>query len=105
MNNLIAVMRDWVQERGGRGLTRPWLVFKEDSNAIKHSAWVEVEDPDVLGQIILWETGECEVDLGSTRDNEVNLISSHQFMSAQELTEALEEAMDFANAVISRSRT
>jgi len=104
MNNLIAVMRDWVDERGGRGLTRPWLVFREDSNAIKHSARVEVEDPDVLGQIILWETGECEVDLGSTTDTEVNLISSHQFVTAQELTQALEEAMAFASAVISRSK-
>jgi hypothetical protein len=102
MNNLIAVMRDWVHERGGRGLTRPWLVFTEDLNTIKHSARVEVEDPDVLGQIILWETGECEIDLGSTMDIEVSLISSHRFVSAQELTQALEEAMEFANAVISR---
>lgn len=93
-----------MRERGGRGLTRPWLVFRDDSNAIKHSARIEVEDPDVLGQIILWETGECEVDLGSTTDAEVNLISFHQFLSVQELTQALEEAMNFATAVIARSK-
>jgi hypothetical protein len=104
MNDLIAVMRDWVLERGGRGITRPWLVFKEDSNPIKRAAWVEFEDPDVMGQVILWETGECEIDLGSTTDAEVNLISSHRFGSAHDLTQALEGAIDFTNTVIARAK-
>ena len=104
MIDLIAVMKDWVLERGTREITRPWLVFKEDSNPVKRAAWVEVEDPDVLGQIILWETGECEIDLGSTTDGEIHLISSHQFRSAHDLIQALEGAIDFTNTVIARAK-
>lgn len=102
MTNLIGVMKDWVAERGNLGLTRPWLVLKDEPNLMKPSAIIEVEDPDVLGQIILWNTGEGEIDLGSTVDPEVTLISSHQFSSAAELIEALDGAMAFVNEVLKR---
>src|SRR5580658_4852849 len=103
MTNLIDVMRVWVSERGESGLLRPWLVFREGGmDSMKRSARIEVEDPEVMGQIILWEPGECEIDLGSTTDAERTLIASRQLAAPEELTRTLEEAMEFSDTVISK---
>ncbi len=40
MNDLIAVLRSWVYERGAACQFRPWMVFKEPSGSFPKAAAV-----------------------------------------------------------------
>ena len=86
---------------GKTGLDRPWLVFRETTSCPqKPSAWVECEDPSVVGMGTMWDTGECDIDLGSTTDPDVTMIQTRQLASAEDVTRALTDAMDFAESVM-----
>ncbi len=54
-----------------------------------------MEEPEVMGQVILWETGECEVDLGSTSDPARTLIKTAQLSSTEELLTLMDEIVAF----------
>lgn len=98
--DLLDVMRSWVEERGQNGQMRPWLVFRSESSGdrAKQSAMIEIEDPLVMGQVILWDTGECEVDLGSTTDSGRTLLRSLHVASPPEVVEVLEDVIRFCEA-------
>jgi hypothetical protein len=96
MTDLRMALRQWVDRRGATGLNKPWVVFREsDSDRPKRAAWIEVEDPDVMGQLIIWESGECEVDLGSTSDPSKTLIRSLKLLTNEDLDRLLEEVIEF----------
>ena len=96
MTDFIRTLHEWVEKRGAEGLHNPWLVFKEsDASRPKKAAWVEFEGPDVLGQVIVWESGECEVDLGSGSEASRTLIRSVDLSTNADLDELLTEITDF----------
>jgi hypothetical protein len=68
----------------------------------KAAAVVEIEEPAVMGQIILWESGECEVDLGSTTDPARTLIKSARLSSRAALVDLLDEAMLFCHELLTQ---
>jgi len=101
VSTLIAALHDWVEERGLRGRTRPWLVFKPPIGTFaKRAAVLEIEEPAVMGQVTLWESGECEVDLGSTTDPARTFIKSAHPISTEALIDLLEEAMSFCQELL-----
>jgi len=55
-----------------------------------------------MGQIILWESGECEVDLGSTTDPARTLIKSARLSSRAALVDLLDEAMLFCHELLTQ---
>jgi hypothetical protein len=63
------------------------------SDRATQSVSVEIEGSSIMGQITLWDTGECEVDLGSTIDRNRTLVRSVQVTSNGELLEVLQEAI------------
>lgn len=98
--DLLAVMRSWVDQRGHEALFQPWLVYREtvQDSWSKRAALIEFEDPSTMGQVTVWDTGECEVDLGSTTDPARTLIRSIQVSSGEQLIQTLEEAVTFCQA-------
>jgi hypothetical protein len=101
VSTLLDTLGEWVEQRGRKGQLRPWLVFKPPNSLLrKRAAVVEVEEPAVMGQVTLWETGECEVDLGSTTDPNKTLIKSYHVVSTTDLLGVLGEAMDFCTGLL-----
>ena len=60
----------------------------------------EIEEPAAMGQVTLWEGGECEVDLGSATDPTRTLIKSAHPISTEALIDLLEEAMSFCQELL-----
>ena len=103
MSIFIEVLRSWFDERGHRGQLRPWMTFREPSVRFpKASAAVTVEEPEVMGHVIVWETGECEVDVGSTRDPDRTLIKTAQLSSKEDLTTLMDEIVAFCEGLMSQ---
>ncbi|WP_157357271.1 immunity protein TriTu family protein [Amycolatopsis nigrescens] len=95
MNDMIDTMRSWVleHEAGGAGHLGVSFRASPQENA-KQAGWVEFDSPDAMGQLILWETGECEIDVGSL-DGERSIIRSATVKTRQELVVLLNEVADF----------
>lgn len=101
MTDLRGDRQAWLEARHNAGLERPILVFRESvDDHPKPAAWVSIDEPDVLGHVILWDTGECEIDVGSTTDASLVMVRSAYVRSANELRELLNEVAAFAKALI-----
>ncbi|WP_327141156.1 immunity protein TriTu family protein [Nocardia sp. NBC_01327] len=54
----------------------------------KESAWFDLEDETKMGRIILWDTGECELELADIPSGEVT--AQHRSIASEtDLNEAL----------------
>lgn len=67
---MLIALSDWYDSLDGERLLG---VRYEESppGRPKRSAWVVVEGPAAVGQLTLWETGECDVEAEATFDGEV----------------------------------
>ena len=96
MTDWIELLRAWVLTYGKSKDRRPWLLLKEGrGTSLKRSARIEWDDPDVMGQVVVWETGECELDLGSTSDAMLTLIESRILVIEEDLSNVMRDALDF----------
>ena len=92
---LFTSMAAWAQTHGDRTdvtvrLRRPSTRYP------KNSATVAFETDSALGQVTVWDSGECETDLGSTWDPDRTLIRSDEVSTAEEVAADLDSALDFA---------
>jgi hypothetical protein len=92
---LFAAMVAWAQTHGDR--TDVTVRLRGPSNKYpKNCATVQIETGSALGQVTVWDTGECETDLGSTWDPDRTLIRSREVSTAEEVAAVLDYALDFA---------
>lgn len=102
MIDWIAAMRSWAITYGESIDMRPWLVFKEGRReSLKRSARIEWDDPDVMGHIIVWETGECEIDLGSSADASQTMIETRGLSREEDISSLMRDALAFYGKVVS----
>ena len=62
------------------------------SNRPKKAAWLDFETPDTLARLIVWETGEADLEVGDVRTGQI--APAHKDLrSAQELDEWIMEVL------------
>jgi hypothetical protein len=65
----------------------------------KRSAWIVVHGPVAVGQLTLWETGECDIEAERTFDGET-LRQEHRIMAnASEVTAAADDLMSLIRSI------
>lgn len=63
----------------------------------KRSMWLDVEGPQRLGRLLLWDTGEAELELADVTTGEVN-AQHHQVDTRADLDRAVKSLLDWAAA-------
>jgi hypothetical protein len=65
-------------------------IERGNPEANKLSAWIDVESPRALGQIILWESGEADLRAGTKGSDELTLNEHRMISTREDLDEAME---------------
>jgi hypothetical protein len=95
VNDYLQTMRTWVVQH--RAAAAPGLSVEYHASPGEwpvRSAWATFTDPAGMGQVIVWETGACEIDIGSF-DERRSVIRSEQLTRTTDLVTLLDEAADF----------
>jgi hypothetical protein len=64
----------------------------------KRSMWLDIEGPQRLGRLILWDTGEAELELADVPSGEVN-ARHHQVDDRDDFERAAAALLDWVTAV------
>lgn len=92
--NYIDQLRDWAVDRYQKGLQYPELRYSEGYHD-KRGAWITFTAEGAMGQIIIWDTAEYEVEIGSTTDIDDTMARHGVFESEDELASELDALLEF----------
>jgi hypothetical protein len=93
-------LSQWVETHRASLTERGLLVAMDTSpedERPKRSRWLDVEGPQRLGRLILWDTGEAELELAEVATGAVN-AQHHQVDSTEDLVRALTILVDWVAA-------
>lgn len=94
MNNYIDQLRDWAVSRHKRGVLEPELRYFENFYD-KRSCWITFRSSSGMGQFMVWESGEYQIEIGSTTEINDVLSRSGVLISGDHLVDELNAALDF----------
>jgi hypothetical protein len=61
------------------------------AQADKASAWIDIDSPDALGQLILWESGELDLRVGDRKSGDLSVNEHRDIQTEDELDDALRD--------------
>jgi hypothetical protein len=95
VNDYLDAMRTWVRQH--RAAATPGLSVEYHTSPAEwpvQSAWTTFTDPAGMGLVSVWETGACEIDVGSF-DERRSILRSEQLARPTDLVKLLDEVADF----------
>ncbi|MGH2706890.1 MAG: immunity protein TriTu family protein [Actinomycetota bacterium] len=91
---LLYFLAGWVEGWTASGRTSPSMtITMGDENLPKRSAWAAIEGEEVMAQLTVWETGECEAEAYRIDPGEAVLRESAQISSVEELHSLLRKVV------------
>lgn len=91
---VLAAVERWFAVTRVAGSGAPALGFaRGPADRDKASVWVTFEGVTNLGQVTVWDTGECEVEAGRLEDGEILLQRSLELVDGREVGAVLDEVL------------
>jgi hypothetical protein len=95
MLTLLYFLAGWVEAWSASGRTTPSMVFTMGSDdRPKRAAWAAIEGANSMGQITVWESGECDIELYDTETGKELIHESVRLGSAEDLGSALRRTLN-----------
>lgn len=94
MNNYIDQLRNWAVSRYQKGMLSPELKYFETFSDGR-GCWVTFTSDGAMGHMIIWDTAEYEMEMGSTTDIDDTMARHGVFTSEDQLANELKALLDF----------
>ena len=94
MSKYIDQLRDWAVSTYHQGLRSPELKYFETFSDGR-GCWVTFTPDGAMGHLIIWDTDEYEMEIGSTTDIDDTMARHGVFTSEDELANKLGALLDF----------
>lgn len=92
---VIENLRQWFEQNAPALRERGFEVSLESgpSKANKASAWIDIDSAAALGQLIVWETGELDLQVGDRDSDDLRLNEHRVVETADQLQDALRDLL------------